>query len=32
MDKMDHLEIYKVLNARVQGEIDEMYSVYRLHS
>ena len=31
MGPKEHLEIYKVFNARVQHEIDEMYSVHRLH-
>ena len=31
MDDKYHLELYKILNDRVQKEIDEMYEVHRLH-
>lgn len=31
MSEVDYFELYKVLNDRVQKEIEEMYDVHRLH-
>ncbi len=31
MDKSTNLEIYKLMNERVQSEINEMYDVHKLH-
>ena len=31
MDNNSYLELYKILNERVQKEIDEMYDVHRMH-